>query len=1043
MKTHQIQNKNRNNTNSNILDFLHNKFRKEKRGKDNSDKPILKSIKCPTLHIPDDPSNIDLFGNAHKSIADAITKFIITTKVGHTIGIEGNWGSGKSTIVHLIIENFIKDKNTKTIVFDAWSHEGDPLRRVFLLRLIEQVKEWIPKNEFKGLKDRIRGLSGSTTKESNKIQISVLWIFTTISILLVPIGIELIKEQINNVTLRIADSNGPNFGFIIGLVIFIFFLLMIVVTYFLYKKDPNKYGINFFQIPSQFVPETITVNPCSIDFEETFQEIIKAACKDVSRRIIIIIDNIDRIDIEVAKQILITLQTFIDHDNDKTDKYKNLWVIIPYDFKGLLGVWENNGQHENRALAFLAKRIETNFLIPPLIPSKWTTFFRNKIQEEFPQHKDIKQFDKILDIYKKFLSDNTQEPNPREIIRFINQIGTYHIIWEDEIPLEGIADFVCNLILKKAIFFSQKNDVKLETLLQAELMKGYIDIDQKKNLLALYYSLDKNSAFERHFESAFRDLLSMGSVEEIENFHMINPEGFWNVFDEFDFDQLPKQNPFHEICNLNKLLEKLTTDEYRNQKICEKVKQYILQIPDWSFINTEILSDLGFLLSSFSEKEKRKLFSRFGHIEYINDKISNTPNGGKADDGLLKSWFTAVLSFLRKPELLISNNDYSLILPFSEKGLFQFFCLLGEFIAEKDLFHCFKTEIDSISIRNEVISCITDKKLYEENIYLFPIISNLQIDIDWEEIITAINHTLTTSDPTSLQSDILFFILISVNKSYENAKNHLSSITKSNRMLEIIHSKIGSTKQIALNIFCIINFGNDQILKQSSVPAGISNSLATIHNIFSNPSSSPEIISNYVEIYIKYSTIEELFLILDRNDLFYKFCLEILKIILDNDDFRQKLTTDLFLANWKTIKLATTTDLFQKIIMSDDSIEKKISQSIFNIQDIELYIDIIETYGNKLPSSLFQNWKKYLLSLDQLKWDSIFENPGELFDLLIKLNSKCKPLKLSIPYIKSLQNVICEYINSSKISQSVIDNWTILKTSYPDKASFIDRKSVV
>jgi hypothetical protein len=59
--------------------------------------------KCPTRLLSDDPSDIDIFeGKGHQKIADAIADMIIDKDEigGKTIGLEGNWGSGKSTVIN-------------------------------------------------------------------------------------------------------------------------------------------------------------------------------------------------------------------------------------------------------------------------------------------------------------------------------------------------------------------------------------------------------------------------------------------------------------------------------------------------------------------------------------------------------------------------------------------------------------------------------------------------------------------------------------------------------------------------------------------------------------------------------------------------------------------------------------------------------------------------------------------------------------------------------------------------------------------------------
>ena len=81
----------------------------------------------------------------HKRIADKLFEIITArNEDGMTIGLEGEWGSGKSTVVKLLQERLKAEKADKTFVFyiDAWEHEGDHLRRVFLETLIENVKNW-------------------------------------------------------------------------------------------------------------------------------------------------------------------------------------------------------------------------------------------------------------------------------------------------------------------------------------------------------------------------------------------------------------------------------------------------------------------------------------------------------------------------------------------------------------------------------------------------------------------------------------------------------------------------------------------------------------------------------------------------------------------------------------------------------------------------------------------------------------------------------------------------------------------------------------
>lgn len=89
--------------------------------------------KCPTKPLLDLPAGEDAFG-PHERIAEAIEELIASEDGGKSIALTGPWGSGKSTVVSLL-KGLFRDDNRilkcEVFVFDAWSHQGDPLRRSF------------------------------------------------------------------------------------------------------------------------------------------------------------------------------------------------------------------------------------------------------------------------------------------------------------------------------------------------------------------------------------------------------------------------------------------------------------------------------------------------------------------------------------------------------------------------------------------------------------------------------------------------------------------------------------------------------------------------------------------------------------------------------------------------------------------------------------------------------------------------------------------------------------------------------------------------
>src|SRR6185437_3779744 len=105
----------------------------------------------------DNPSQEDEFrGHPHQRVADAVASVILSNEGGRAIGLEGTWGSGKSTVIELVRTRLAKHelsnptaRKSSFFVFDTWAHQSDPLRRVFLEELIRCLEdEAVPREKW-------------------------------------------------------------------------------------------------------------------------------------------------------------------------------------------------------------------------------------------------------------------------------------------------------------------------------------------------------------------------------------------------------------------------------------------------------------------------------------------------------------------------------------------------------------------------------------------------------------------------------------------------------------------------------------------------------------------------------------------------------------------------------------------------------------------------------------------------------------------------------------------------------------------------------
>ena len=72
--------------------------------------------------LSDKPTKDDLLN--FKDYSDLLTNVVVNSETPSTIGIFGDWGSGKTSLM-LMIDEHLQKKNIKTIWFNAWKYDKE------------------------------------------------------------------------------------------------------------------------------------------------------------------------------------------------------------------------------------------------------------------------------------------------------------------------------------------------------------------------------------------------------------------------------------------------------------------------------------------------------------------------------------------------------------------------------------------------------------------------------------------------------------------------------------------------------------------------------------------------------------------------------------------------------------------------------------------------------------------------------------------------------------------------------------------------------
>jgi hypothetical protein len=519
--------------------------------------------------LTDEIADADFFEDkTHENVAETLYKLIDANDNGFTIGLEGSWGSGKSTVIS-ILKKKSENKSFHYFYFDAWAHEGDHLRRIFLESLISQLGN--ESEKFEELEKKISNRKRITTTSTKQCG-TTLGKLLAISLLFVPLGAGLVSG-VDSLQLYFQWEGAPHWPFWLGVLLSImpFFVIIGNIIYLLVSKKYNWNevwkGENWAFLESES-KKTMTQEiseeeeRSSIEFEKYFREIVSEVLKDnPSGKLMIVIDNLDRIDASDSLKIWSTLQTFLQQRNPSSSNsewYQNIWIIVPYDMNGLSKLWENEtnlcgddskgNNYDSCAKSFFDKCFQIRIEVPEPVLTGWESFTKEMINKAFVGW-DEKEKSSVLRILKLTRENLGDIPTPREIKNYINQVGILRLHNDEEIPTESIAYYAVHKYLKNTSTKDIKNNLIHNKLPLVE-DRPFLPPECNKHLAGVVFGVGAEKGQQLLLEPEIEKFLQDANGKELRNLVEIYGTGFWPVFDH----HIDKLTPTSILYNYSKAI---------------------------------------------------------------------------------------------------------------------------------------------------------------------------------------------------------------------------------------------------------------------------------------------------------------------------------------------------------------------------------------------------------------------------------------------------------------------------------------------------------
>lgn len=385
-----------------------------------------------------------------------------------TVGLYGDWGSGKSSILKILEKELKKEDDTVVVYFDGWSFESFDDAKMALIQGIVNALE-SEERFFAKVKDNAEGAYDALKKAFDKLKHSISWM-------------RVLKFSVKTVVPVATAASTGGASLIIPL---------LLDAFKDHKGDLAELLTG--EKAEQFLKDAINAEDeekkyeAVREFRKDFEDLIK---KSKQGKIVILIDDLDRCLPRHIIENLEAIKLFLDVPKTAFVIAADSFIVtnaIKSEYKDIIAAAGEEGKSIGDA--YMEKFIQLPYKIPALSPKEVETYVTllfcqsfldkipfEKVQEDFAKFAldnkfDIYGWDNITKALEEFsIPDNLGETvgfvthfskiignalkwNPRLIKRFLNA----YEIRSSLLSESGITDSKSRFALLKLMLIEQKH----------------------------------------------------------------------------------------------------------------------------------------------------------------------------------------------------------------------------------------------------------------------------------------------------------------------------------------------------------------------------------------------------------------------------------------------------------------------------------------------------------------------------------------------------------------------------------------------------------
>ncbi|WP_282939912.1 P-loop NTPase fold protein [Paenibacillus sp. RC67] len=997
--------------------------------------------KCKTLFLEDVPTVSNDFA-AHNRLSKTIINVIQTEEVSKTIALTGQWGSGKSSIISIMRKE--TDSNIKFVEFDAWEHEGNLLRRSFLETLLDSLEygKWIKGEDWKETRTRLSKKLKVTDTKSIPVITREGKHFIMASALSVVglLGINKISYPTQNTSGVLTWQTIPQIAAPIQMWGGVLLALMaispvLVLFYYLFtKKSSNILSVFLNKTESVTQVETAeSPEPSSIEFQTDFNNIIKdALSKYKNRKLVIVIDNLDRLSEDDILKTWSTMRTFLSFPEKLENELqwkKRLWIVLPIDIKAIenkLKKNDDNPSHKSLANSLIEKTVQIRFDVPPPALSKWKQYMLDLLNRVFPEHLNQDDFYKVYRVFLLYYIKKRQDDliTPRAIKLYINQIASAHAIWGDEIPLQDQAFYASMKLLNEDIY---SNLINMDSDLNQ--YNDLLTENHYANIASMFLNVQEEEAIQIILGPKITIALSNGDINNINE--LSEKPGFFEVLEKIIVEDRPNyESSDNSLLLTSYCLSYIKVKDDGQLKSLNHVWDILLKasakINSWSIL--EKLHGKGYLELLRRHPDRKKLLV---NINKLND----------AENDLANIWLSTIQGITQ----YLKENEYydelkSIPAPVSNQMFLDFSAALKkEYI---DLLPVISHNVDMQEVEEELIRRINQNSYNDTEISAIKHLTESGQIIGSEEVFTIINNRMINLDSTSdlgmNELNKLTNLLLQLFKMHhynEDIRSQVNTMYSQGYILQHFYYSWNNSVHYHISGILICSYYILGKLFTNSYPGYSATGEGYLKSFLSSPNSYRDILVALVNSYKQYGDVNYLINNLTEDGelgLLSKIILEeIIKNSTDNFYIEKLVYFNKFkiiynLFPTESIKMAekyTEDNNFVELLLTDELKEEL----------VPLYLKVLTEFPVTQREKLLEWIFDKLSEWNKETWKEHFSERGNIYELsqnLVKLPDN--RYTLGVDYADMYVDMIIEngYKENFIMQGELLNFFTIIHSNY-------------